>query len=410
MSTRWNVHLAGWQKVAWALDEDLRWTMEALDGKATFTTLPAARVVHAAWWPAIEQIGPRALGDRFVCCYADNPPAFYVTQPGFADVAQRVNLWLARSREAVKQFETLGLPVRFAPYCADPEVFRPLPDRREIRRELGIPENAFVIGNFHRDSEAANLGSPKKQKGPDVFLEIARVLHDRVPETLVLLAGPRRHWLLRKLEERGVPFRFAGKRPVSGDDYESNIISRPNLNRLYQVLDVCVVSSRWEGGPHSILEAVLAGRPVISTPVGIARDLLPASQMYETVEAAAGILEGHARSRILLRGTAIRRKKAMQDCVLDALRKELLDVYGALPVGFASPGRALISAFHTIAGRIRSVSWPQAAPESPVRRMAEASRRGLVADGKLPLYEFEHPAGSWEALALCAARIRQCRT
>lgn len=165
-----HVHLAGWQKIAWALDEDLRWARTALEGRVVFSDLPRARIVLAAWWPAIEAIGERALRGKTVVCFADNPPAFYLTRPGFAQVANRVDLWVARSCEAVHQFQTLGLPVAQVPYCVDPEIFRPLPDGSSIRRELDIPPDAFVFGNFHRDSEGSDLTRPKVQKGADVFL------------------------------------------------------------------------------------------------------------------------------------------------------------------------------------------------------------------------------------------------
>ena len=409
MSTRWHVHFTGWQRVAWALDEDLRWARTALRNRATSVPLPLARVVHAAWWPAIEQIGVAALGNRKVLCFADNPPAFYVTQPGFAAVSRRVDLWLARSQEAVAQFRTLGLPVEFVPYCADPEVFKPLDERYSIRRQFNIPENAFVIGNFHRDSEASNLGAPKRQKGPDILFEIARSLHDRLPNLLVLLAGPRRHWLLRRLEERAIPFRFVGEKPEGRDDYERNIQDRTALNRLYQALDVCVVSSRWEGGPHTVLEAILAGRPLISTPVGIARDLLPPGHLFRSVDEAVSLLEEHARTHTLFRGGGVRRGRVLREYSLEALRERLAAVYAPLPTGPNEPAEILGSACRLLHARLRRPRWQEVPPDDPARRMSEASCRGLVPDARLPHYDSENPAGDWEAFLTYAARIRQAQ-
>jgi len=348
------VYLAGWQKIAWALDEDLRWAHSALEGHVAFTSLPRARIVLAAWWPALEALGPGALRGKTVVCFADNPPAFYLTRPGFARVAARVDLWIARSSEAANQFEALGLRVARAPYCVDPEIFRPLEDRAGLRREFGISEEAFVIGNFHRDSEGSDLTRPKVQKGADVFLAIARLLRERLPQLTVLLAGPRRHYLLSHLEAAGVPVRFVGEKPGVGDDYERNILDRPALNRLYQALDVCVVSSRWEGGPYSVLEAILSGRPVISTPVGIARDLLPSSCFFETPERAADLLEEHARGGSL---AAPDRAEVLARHSLEALRSCLVNAFKDLPSRPAPLISSLICALAVGKARLKPPVW-----------------------------------------------------
>ncbi len=394
-----HVHLAGWQKIAWALDEDLRWARTALDGRVVFSNLPQARVVLAAWWPAIEAIGEPALRGKTVVCFADNPPAFYLTRPGFAKVANRVDLWVARSREAMHQFQALGLPVEQAPYCVDSEIFKPLPDGDAIRRGLDIPPGAFVIGNFHRDSEGSDLTRPKVQKGADVFLEIARLLHQRLPRSLVLLAGPRRHWLIRRLEAERIPFRFAGQKPGAEDDYERNILDRPALNWLYQAMDVCVVSSRWEGGPYSVLEALLAGRALISTPVGIARDLLPAGALFRSAESAAGLLDAHARSGSLQESARLGREAALKNNSLAALRERLLAIFQALPAGAARPAESLRSAGSLALARLRKPVWRT---DSPSVQKVKSEISAMPAQGSF----FEAESPDRFALAASAAGIQ----
>lgn len=356
----WHIHFAGDQKVKWALDEDLKWARAALGEHARLTSLPQARIVHAAWWPALEAIGQGALAGKTVLCFADNPPALYLSQPGFAEAAKYVDRWIARSREALAQFQSLDLPAVRAPYCVDPEIFKALPD---FRRES---DGHFVIGNFHRDTEGANLAKPKAQKGPDIFLEIATVLHRRVPQTLVLLAGPRRHWLRANLAERGVPFRFVGE-VREGDDFETNILDRPTLNRLYHELDVCVVSSRWEGGPYSVLESLFAGRPVISTPVGIARDALPPECLYRSVEEAVTLLENHFHKRSLAAPAEEARRIARRENSLERLRECLLAVYEPLPRGGASLAGAARSGWHMVKHRL---ARPASADAHPLEEAA----------------------------------------
>lgn len=411
---RWHVHFAGGERVKWALDEDLRHAREALGGDAVITGLPAARIVHFAWWLGVLTAGRAALEGKSVVCFADNPPSFYLTQPQFLSAARRVDLWVARTREAHAQFQTLGLPVARAPYCVDEEVFRPLPDRERLRAEIDLPRDAFVIGNFHRDSDGSNLALPKRQKGADVFLEIARRLHARLPRTMVLLAGPRRHWLRAKLAEAGVPCRFVGA-VQDGDDYAVNILPRSRLNELYQALDVCVISSRWEGGPHSTLEALYAGRPVISTPVGISRDCLSGECLFQTVHEAVEHLSGHAAARSLDEPAGRARDVVVRANSRTALREKLLEVYAPLPRGGESLLRASRAAVCELAGRAagmlreRREDYPPDDRANRVARMVqELQTRGageaIVVE--TPIGDGSDPASSWSQLRAAAQMCR----
>lgn len=390
------VHFTGGQKIAWALDEDLRWARAALGNHARPASLANARIVHAAWWPAVLQFSQETLKGKAVVCFADNPPAFYLTKPEFAAAASRVDLWIGRSREAVSQFQALGLPVAFAPYCVDPNVFRPLGSSQVFRQELGIPDDAFVIGNFHRDSEGADLSKPKLQKGPDIFFEIAARVAKAIPRTLVLLAGPRRHWLLSKLKEQGIPCRFAGDPPLEDhDDYSRNILDRPALNRLYQVLDVCVISSRWEGGPYTVLEALFAGRPVVSSPVGMARDVLPEDCVYRSIDEAVELLVKHAKEGALQSATEAASQKIHSTHTVEKLSEALVHSYKSLPRGGAKPFEAFRSGVHRILDRFRAPVWQGGG--------LAVALPASVEETDIICYDF---ARSTESLAECAAMIR----
>jgi len=285
-----HVHFFGGQGIGWALDEDLTRAREAVAGRVHAGTFARSPIIHSAWWPPLLSAGRIALQGKIVVSFADNPPAFYLTCPGFEQAAARVDLWIARSREAVDQFRELGLPVAFAPYTVSKDIFRPIPsaERKAIRDKLGISDGDFVVGNFHRDSLERDVSLPKAQKGPDIFAEIVDRARQSVPSLKVLLAGPRRHWLRGELSRRGIPFVFSG-RVLDHDDFDVNVLPREELNRLYAALDCVLISSRWEGGPYAALESLFAGRPVISTRVGMAADLLE-GYLYSTPEEGAGLL------------------------------------------------------------------------------------------------------------------------
>ena len=292
----WAVHFAGDQQIKWALDEDLRWARQGLDGELQEVSPWRSRIIHAVWWPSALRLGSDALRNQRVICFVDNAPSFYARQPEFYAVKPSVDKWIVRSRQAAAQFTTLGIETESAPYCVDPETFFRLPPDdaglQALRRQLGLAEDAYVIGNFHLDT-AFTIGPdrPKWQKGPDIFAEIVRRVREAEPRVCVLLAGPRRHWLRERLQGLDVPVFFAG-REIAGDDFASNILDRPTLNRLYNLLDLYLICSRWEGGPHSILEACFSRTKVLSTRVGIAEDVLEAQSLFDTIpEAVARVLE-----------------------------------------------------------------------------------------------------------------------
>jgi len=135
--------------------------------------------------------------------------------------------------------------------------------RRRVRARLGIPESAVVVGSFQKDGVGWGDGlEPKLIKGPDVFLEAVELLRSRIPELFVLLSGPARGYVKAGLERLGVPYKHF------------YLDSYPEVGKLFQVLDVYIVSARQEGGPKAVLESMASGVPLVTTRVGQAMDLV----------------------------------------------------------------------------------------------------------------------------------------
>jgi len=325
------VYYAPGDGMGWALDEDLRQIRSALAGIVRETDAAAADVIHTPFWQNLGMVAPALLRQAFVIAQADNPPFFYLKQPEFAVGQTQVDLWVARSREAFEQFKGLHLPVEHIPYAIDPELFFPIPDKQALRREIGIPENSYVIANFHRDSEGADLNTPKMQKAPEFLVAILKRLRDAGATFHVLLAGPRRHWLRNELTREGIPFTFVGKAGVGGDDFGVNILDRARLNKLYNASDLYLIPSRWEGGPQSAMEAAACRCKILSIPLGVARDILEPESLVRTVpEAAARLLED-MRSRSLDRTLSPQFERWKASHTTSTMRGELRRLYHTLP-------------------------------------------------------------------------------
>jgi glycosyltransferase involved in cell wall biosynthesis len=164
--------------------------------------------------------------------------------------------------------------------------FRTPESRSAARRSLGVPESAFVVGSFQKDGVGWGEGlEPKLIKGPDVLLAAAERLRDRVPELVVLLTGPARGFVIAGLERLGIAYRHT---LLPGVDA---------VAQAYEAIDACLVTSRDEGGPRAVLEAMATGVPLVTTRVGQAADLVRHGEngwMVE-VEDVDGLVEWTAR-------------------------------------------------------------------------------------------------------------------
>lgn len=377
------VHFFGGQGIGWALDEDLDRARQALGENVHAGSFACSPIIHSAWWPPLLGVGARALQGKSVVCFADNPPAFYLTRPGFEEAAARVDLWIGRSQEAVRQFGELGLPVMLAPYTVDPKIFFPLPaaERQRIREDLGFSADDFVVGNFHRDSLERDVSIPKAQKGPDRFVEIVAEAQKTLPHLKVLLAGPRRHWIRGELARREILFVFSGSLQTD-DDFSVNVLPRAELNRLYSALDCAVIPSRWEGGPYSVLEALFARCPVISTRVGMAADLLE-GWLFSSPGEGAALLIKIASERPDFDSLRV---AALESHSSKALAAALLSAYSRFAPRKESTLRAISASAHALLARLHpafrtsfGANGRVAEAMSNVRNRASDKRR-VVAD------------------------------
>ena len=141
--------------------------------------------------------------------------------------------------------------------------FRSEASRAAARRAFDLPESAFVVGSFQKDGVGWGDGlEPKLIKGPDVLLAVAERLRASVPELVVLLTGPSRGYVSAGLKRLNIPFRHALLPDVDA------------VAQAYEAIDVCLVTSRDEGGPRAVLEAMATGVPLVTTRVGQAIDLV----------------------------------------------------------------------------------------------------------------------------------------
>ena len=158
-------------------------------------------------------------------------------------------------------------PIKKIGYWCDPKLWFEL-DKQKCREELNLPKQATLIGSFQRDTEGHDLVSPKLEKGPDIFCDMVEKYHEENSEVQVVLAGWRRQYVINRLEKKGIKYYY----------YER--VDNDIINKLYNSLDLYVVSSRCEGGPQALLECAITRTPIISTDVGMAKNVLSEKSIF----------------------------------------------------------------------------------------------------------------------------------
>jgi glycosyltransferase involved in cell wall biosynthesis len=136
-----------------------------------------------------------------------------------------------------------------------------------------LDNKRYVFGSFQRDTEGAtirtNRPQPKLEKGPDILAAVLE--HFRDDDYRMLLGGWRRQYIKSMIPRQKLI-------DMSGDDDRKGLESLLDVNRLYNVLrrhkGIYLVTSRYEGGPQSILEAAAVGTKILSTTMGVAPDVL----------------------------------------------------------------------------------------------------------------------------------------
>ncbi len=230
----------------WALERTADNVMQRLSGRYEFrkafnaTALEAlARRDHDLVYICYEQQfqdagitaevpGPAVIGVRCHSKWDDgvgNPPS-----PAFLDY--------------LRGFAALHVPSKILH-----GVFSPL-HPAVFHTPHGVDETVFVPGRQKRYSPAGKLvlgwaGSRDNHPGKRGLEELLIPAAGGLP---------------------GVELRFAAR--------EDRWRGQQEMVAFYQGIDACICTSRVEGGPHSLLEASACGLPIISTPVGIAPELI----------------------------------------------------------------------------------------------------------------------------------------
>jgi len=157
--------------------------------------------------------------------------------------------------------------------------------RARAREQLGLPHDGIVVGMVGRIVE---------QKDPLLFVRTAHAVAPHAPNASFVWIGDGE---LRREMERALP----------GPAQRSLLLAghRDDARRLLAALDVFLLTTRWEGMPYSLLEAMAAGLPAVAANIPGIDEVVDEGKTGYVVEPAP---EAAARAVLRLVGDAALRR------------------------------------------------------------------------------------------------------
>lgn len=293
------VYVDGADNIGWHVDVERQHLQDTLR-RIGIREVPdplKADIVHNVWWDSfilnrtrLERVLLRFKRNTIVTASnfvnIDDPK--YDRRSLFNVIKKYARAWVAPSLKQKRLFDKQGIACFYQPFFLDLRLFYPLRDeisKDDLAHEFGIPKeiykNRVMIGSYQRDSEGKDLKRPKWQKDPDLLIDILRDLPKHA--FVLLLAGPRRHYVISKCKEHSIPYWYVGTE-TTDDDLRHNAVDVLLMPKLYALLDLYLVTSRSEGGPKAVMEATATRTPIMSTNVGIAEDFLDRHNVFDDTD------------------------------------------------------------------------------------------------------------------------------
>jgi len=176
------------------------------------------------------------------------------------------------------------------------ENYPPLADdvRAAVRRAMGVADGEILVGTIGRASPEKNLG---------MLLDVAAALPAATPRCRVVIVGEGPE--LAGLRDRARSMGLADRAIFTGE--------RHDVAPLLGAMDIFALTSKTEGLPNAVMEAMACRRPVVATDVGGTGELIEdgvsghlvasgdAARMTERIAALA-----RSRERSMAMGEAAR--------------------------------------------------------------------------------------------------------
>jgi glycosyltransferase involved in cell wall biosynthesis len=218
--------------------------------------LPSLDAIHCISYETVELLrdyDPKTMPP--IATWIHHITTWNPEQQMAIDMSSAVTTCTQEWKDYLDQRTSGRVPVTVIPHGVDLEFFYP---RTVKPSRFGIPEGSFVLGFLGNKGSDLDYG----RKGTGVLLDVVRKAATRLPNLHVVMGGPGWDKEVADLRALGVS--------VSSTGY----IRKADIPDLYSALDVYILTSRVEGGPCTVFEAMACETAVVSTRVGAVPELI----------------------------------------------------------------------------------------------------------------------------------------
>lgn len=218
--------------------------------------IPAIDAIHCISYETIELFrdsDPQILPP--IATWIHHVTTWNPDQQAAIDLSSAVTTCTQGWKEYLDERIAGRIPVTVIPHGVDTTFFH----KREVNlSRFGIPPGRFVLGFLGNKGSDLDYG----RKGTDILLEVVRKAAARLPNLHVLMGGPGWEKEVAELESSGISTSSTG------------YIRKQDIPSVYSALDVYLLTSRVEGGPCTVFEAMACETAVVSTRVGAVPGLI----------------------------------------------------------------------------------------------------------------------------------------
>lgn len=182
---------------------------------------------------------------NFAISHADS--IIFESKTNFFDITSQVNIKSEKARVIYNGIDT--------------NHYRYIPTNRDIFK---LPDGKIVLF----------VGRMEQIKGIDILIESIPMILQKMPDINFVLVGQDRdtapgggsfkNWMKSRASDLGVDHNIIFKDAVTSTD----------LCLLYSICDILVLPSREESFGLVVIEAMSCGKPIVTTPVGIIKELM----------------------------------------------------------------------------------------------------------------------------------------
>jgi glycosyltransferase involved in cell wall biosynthesis len=242
-----------------------------------------------------------------------------------------VDAYVAISNRVKQTLMDVGVPdwkIFIVRSSTDPSRFLDVPRNMQLRRELGVPDDAFLVGN---------IGALVGHKDHRTLLEACRIVRDRIPDTWVMIVGDGP--LASQIHEKARALQMDDRLVMTG--------FRWDVPGLIQVFDVFALSSSEEGICGSLIDVAVSGCPIVATDAGGVREAVLPEETGIVVPIrspralAGGILRLAEDPDLAAQMARNGRRRVLDYFNVKRMSEKTLEIYRKVLAGEVGPTRPL---------------------------------------------------------------------